>query len=200
MSNQHAVRETDGRLGSLDAALQPGPIRRWLSGILFLVLRLAGYIPSNHLRLLAYRMVGMRIGRGSHIYMGAEIRSPHLIRIGTGSSIGHRAILDGRGSLAIGSNVNLSTGVWVWTMDHDPRSPTFDSRKAAVVIGDFVWLSCRVVVLPGVTIGEGAVAAAGAVVTRDVSPYTIVGGVPAIPIGERPRGLRYELSEYTPLI
>ena len=200
MSNEQAVRDADGRLRSLDVALQPGPLRRWLGGIFFLVLRLAGYIPSNHLRLLAYRMLGMRIGRGSHIYMGAEIRSPHLICIGAGSSIGHRAILDGRGSLTIGSNVNVSTGVWVWTMDHDLRSPTFDSRKAAVVIGDFAWLSCRVVVLPGVTIGEGAVVAAGAVVTRDIPPYTIVGGVPAKQIGERPRDLRYDLSEYTPLI
>jgi len=199
MSNGQAVRE-DGRLRSLDGALQPGPLRRWLGGILFLLLRLAGYIPSNHVRLLTYRMLGMAIGSGSHIYMGAEIRSPHLIRIGRGSSIGHRAILDGRGRLTIGSNVNFSTGVWVWTMDHDPGSPTFATRKAPVVIGDFAWLSCRVVVLPGVTIGEGAVVAAGAVVTGDIPPYAIVAGVPAKQIGERARDLHYNLSEYTPLI
>ncbi len=187
-------------LAALDANLQPGRARRWLGGLAFLVLAIAGRIPSNHARLLVYRMFGMKIGRGSHIYMGAEVRSPHRSRIGSGCSIGHGAILDGRGRLTIGNNVNLSSGVWIWTMEHDPNSPTFAVRHQPVVIGDFAWLSCRVVVLPGVTVGEGAIVAAGAVVTKDVEPYAIVGGVPARRIGERSRDLRYDLSVYTPMI
>jgi acetyltransferase-like isoleucine patch superfamily enzyme len=184
----------------LDAALKPGGARRWLGGFAFLLLSMTGRIPSNHVRRLIYRLLGMKIGRGSHIYMGAEIRSPHRIHIGTGCSIGHGAILDGRGSLTIGNNVNFSTGVWVWTMQHDTNSPGFESYHRPVMIGDYAWLSCRTVVLPGVTIGEGAVVAAGAVVTKDVEPYAIVGGVPAKRIGERPRGLDYDLSVYTRMI
>lgn len=162
--------------------------------LIFLSLRLAGYIPSHHIRLFAYRCFGMRIGRGSHIYMGAEIRGPWAIRIGLGSSIGHRAILDGRGGIVIGNNVNVSTGVWIWTASHDVHTKDFSGgrpRKRQVAIGDYAWLSCRVTILQGVTIGEGAVVAAGAVVTTEVLPYTIVGGVPAKKIGERPRGLDY---------
>jgi acetyltransferase-like isoleucine patch superfamily enzyme len=188
------------RLASLDRAVRPGPVRRWISGAAHACLRLAGFVPSNHVRRFVYRSFGMKIGRGSHLYMGAEIRSAHRIAIGSGCSIGHAAILDGRGGLTIGNNVNLSTGVWIWTMEHDPQSPAFGVRVQPVAIGDFAWISCRAVVLPGVTIGTGAIVAAGAVVVKDVAPFTIVGGVPAKPIGERRRDLAYDLSDYTPLI
>lgn len=71
-----------------------------------------------------------------------------------------------------------------------------------VQIGDYAWISRRAVILPGVTIGEGAVVAAGAVVTKNVAPYTVVGGVPAKFVAERPRGLTYTLGEcgHTPFI
>lgn len=165
-----------------------------------LFLKVTGYVPSQHVRRLIYRAFGMRIGPGSHIYMGAEIRGAHRITIGTGTSIGHSAILDGRGWLSIGNNVNVSTGVWIWTRSHDVASPDFAGTRAPVVIEDYVWLSCRVTVLQGVTVGEGAVVAAGAVVTRDVEPYSVVAGVPARKIGERPRGLRYALDDYIHMI
>lgn len=177
---------------------------KWLSPVLipieFLTLKFTGHIPSHHIRNLIYRIFGMRIGRGSHIYGCAEIRNPRGIRIGAGTSIGHYAILDGRGGLVIGNNVNLSSGVWIWTVEHDVASPDFKANSASVVIEDYVWLSCRVTVLPGVTVREGAVVAAGAVVTKDVEPYTIVGGIPAKKIGERPRGLHYVLSKYIHMI
>jgi len=188
-------------IGLLEAAKR---IYQWLSPVLipiiFLALKFTGHIPSHHIRKWIYRAFGMRIGRGSHIYGGAEIRNPFGITIGTGCSIGHSAILDGRHHLVIGNNVNFSTGVWVWTAEHDVRSLDFKGHGAPVIIEDYVWLSCRVIVLPGVTVGEGAVVAAGAVVTKDVPPYTIVGGVPARKIGERPRGLNYELSNYIHMI
>ncbi len=66
-----------------------------------------------------------------------------------------------------------------------------------MTIGDRVWIAYRAVILPGVTIGEGAVVAAGAVVSRDVAPYTIVAGNPAQPVGTRSRDLDYRL-DYSP--
>jgi maltose O-acetyltransferase len=77
------------------------------------------------------------------------------------------------------------------------QDPDFVESFAPVVIGDRVWIGLRALVLGGVTIGEGAIVAAGAVVTKDVAPYTIVAGVPAVSVGERTRGLRYEL-DYRP--
>lgn len=175
--------------------------RIWLllHGFKFLLLILTGRVPSHTLRRLLYRAFGMQIGERTVIYMGAEVRHPANIRIGPGSIVGHRAILDGRHGITIGRNVNFSTGVWIWTVQHDPSSPTFDDVGGPVVIGDHAWISCRTVILPGVTIGEGAVVAAGAVVTKDVAPYTIVGGVPAKPIGERPREIAYELGRGAPI-
>ena len=167
----------------------------YIGGLAYLLGRLAGYIPSRHLRRWTYRFVfGMRVSRTAVIYGGAEIRSPSRIVIGEHTVIGHGAILDGRFGLCIGSNVNLSTGVWIWTAQHDPQSPEFKSRGAPVVIGDYAWLSSRCTILPGICVGEGAVVAAGAVVAEDVPPYTIVGGVPARAIGHRTRDLRYQLK------
>ena len=136
------------------------------------------------------------------IYFGAEIREPYKLKIGEGSIIGDRAVLDARNGISIGANVNLSTEVHIWTEQHDHRDPDFKCNSDdsfRVVIEDRAWLGPRTTILHGVTIGEGAVVAAGAVVTKDVAPYTIVGGVPAKKIGERTHDLRYEFSgDYIP--
>ena len=73
------------------------------------------------------------------------------------------------------------------------NSASFDAYYEPVTVGEWTWIAAGSIVLAGVTIGEGAVVAAGAV-TRDVRPYTIVGGVPARPIAERSRDLDHELS------
>ncbi len=168
--------------------------------IIFLFLKVIGYFPSHNVRLFIYRILGMKIGEGTHVYMGAEIRAAPWVSIGRNSSVGHNAILDGRGKLKIGDNVNISSGVWIWTRSHDINSSEFVGTRGSVVIEDYAWLSCRVVILQGVTVGRGAVVAAGAVVTKDVEPYSVVGGVPANKIGERSRDLRYQLSDYIHII
>lgn len=119
--------------------------------------------------------------------------APWKLSIGKNSIIGNDAMLDARNGITIGNNVSLSMGVWIWTMEHDPQDPYFGAKGGSVVIGDYAWISCRVVILPGVTIGKGAVVAAGAVVTKDVAPFTIVGGVPARTLGKRTKDLRYTL-------
>jgi acetyltransferase-like isoleucine patch superfamily enzyme len=140
--------------------------------------------------------MGVRLGRGALVHRGLELRAPTRVRIGAGSVIGFDAILDGRKGIEIGRQVNISSSVAIWTLQHDHRDPQFRARGGPVVIGDRAWLSFRCTVLPGVTIGEGAVVAAGAVVTKDVPRYAIVGGVPASVIGERsPRELTYDLTK-----
>jgi maltose O-acetyltransferase len=96
--------------------------------------------------------------------------------------------------LTVGNHVSISEGVAVFTLGHDPASPEFEKRGAPVCIGDRVFVGTRAMILPGVTVGEGAVVAAGALVTRDVAPFTMVAGVPAQPIGQRPRHLTYILN------
>ena len=156
-------------------------------------LALAGKLPVHALRVAAIRAWGGTVHPDATIYHGFEIRGAAHLTVGARSSIGNGAILDARAGITIGDDVNLSTGVHIWTGQHDPQSPDFAYESAPVVIGDRAWVSTRVTILPGVTIGEGAVVAAGAVVTNDVAPFTMVGGVPAKPIGNRRRELRYRL-------
>ena len=153
-----------------------------------------GTIPSHAIRNFIYRNVyKMQMASNVVIYGRGEFRAPNNIIIGRGSIIGDQAVLDARNGIELGENVNFSTGVWIWTEQHDYNCPQFSctDKGGKVIIGDRAWLSCRSIVLPGVTIGEGAVIAAGAVVTQDVPPYTIYGGVPAKKIGERNRNLEY---------
>lgn len=164
-----------------------------LSGFVRLLVYKTSFIPSHRIRNFIYRRIlEIQMGKNVTIYYGTEFRAPWKISIGQGSIIGDQCILDGRNGIEIGRNVNFSTGVWIWTMQHDYDAADFRlSDKGCVRIGDRAWLGPRCVILPGVTIGAGAVIAAGAVVTKDVSPYTLVGGVPAKPLGTRNDQLNY---------
>lgn len=167
----------------------------YASDLKFLTLQFTGKIPAQTVRHWIYRGIyQLQLGENSVIYNSCHIRAPKLIRIGDFTSIGDQCVLDGRGGLTIGNSVNLSTGAWIWTAQHDLNHPGFGGESAPVVIEDYAWVSSRTTILPGVTIGEGAVVAAGAVVTKSIAPYDIVGGVPAKKIGERNRDLNYQLN------
>lgn len=155
-----------------------------------------GLLPSVHLRRWLYKGLGAECGAHSVFHYRTEIRDPYLLKVGAGTVIGDNALLDAHNGLTLGNNVNLSSNVVIYTGQHDHRDPYFRSKggKRSVEIGDRAWLGSNVMVLPGVVIGEGAVCCGGAVVTKDVEPFTVVAGVPARKVGERPRDLRYELG------
>jgi acetyltransferase-like isoleucine patch superfamily enzyme len=164
-------------------------------GLNMLTLRLLSYLPIHTVRILILKyLYKMKIGKNVRIYMGTEIRSPSKITIGSNTIVGHNCVLDGRGGLTIGSNVNLSSEVMIWTNQHDPDDKYFSIASKKVTVGDRAWLSCRSIILPGVSIGKGAVVAAGAVVTKAVEPYSIVGGVPAQVLRMRKTDLEYTLN------
>lgn len=148
-------------------------------------LRLIGWIPLHTIRILSYKLDGVKIGRKVHIHMGTQFFNPSNITIGEGTIIGQNVFLDGRDKLTIGKHVDIASEVLIYNSEHDINSNDFVPVNAAVVIGDYVFIGPRVIILPGVKIGTGAVVGAGAVVTKDVAEFEIVGGVPAKPIGER---------------
>ena len=158
-----------------------------------------GYFPSHYIRNIIYKYIFLiNKSKGSIIYYGAYIRGGANLFIGNGSIIGDRCQIDARsGGVFIGENVNIGTCVSLWTDSHDVDDPWFrstSSKKGKIIIGNRAWLGSHCIVLDQVCIGEGAVIAAGAVVTKDVEPYTIVAGIPAKKIGERNRNLRYHLG------
>lgn len=158
-------------------------------------LTLAGYLPSHFLRKLIYRFYGVEIGEKSYIHMGARFNEPWRVKIGNGSILGNDIFLDGRELLIIGNHVDIASEVLIYNSEHDLASEDFVAKNGAVEIGDYVFIGPRAIILPGVKIGEGAVIAAGAVVTKDIPPYMIVGGIPATFIKERPlKDLHYRLG------
>jgi maltose O-acetyltransferase len=177
-----------------------------LALVRYLTNRVIARVPVYAVRHAWYRRVlGMRIGEGSallmdlYLYIRGRPRPDRPgISIGRQSVINQQCCLDGRGGLAIGDNVNISPGVWILTDAHDLHDPLFREILAPVTIGDHVWIGSRAMILPGVTVGEGAVVAAGAVVTRNVERYTVVAGVPARQIGTRSQRPRPGRRVYKP--
>jgi len=163
-------------------------------GAAFLQASILAQVPSRSMRRWGYRAIGMDLHDTAIIHRGLELRSPRNIEIGPGCIVGFDSILDGRNGIVMGASVNLSSQVAIWTMQHDYQDPDFGVKGGAVEVCDRAWLSFRSTILPGVTIGEGAVVAAGAVVTADVPPFVVVGGVPARIIGERTRDLHYDFG------
>lgn len=159
--------------------------------------------PRWYIRLLA--SLYQHRGRGSKIYRSARMDTPPYRRfslgdhsviesyacvnnavgdviIGDYTRIGlHNTII---GPVTIGSHVNLAQGITVTALNHNFENPDLriDEQGVStkpVVIGNDVWIGANAVILPGVTIGEHCVVAAGAVVTKNVPPRSLVGGVPA---------------------
>jgi acetyltransferase-like isoleucine patch superfamily enzyme len=136
------------------------------------------------------KILGLDLGHGSSIHMGCFITG-RGVSVGSGTVVNRKVHLDGRGTLIIGNNVSISPEAYVLTMTHEVNSADFAGVKKTTCIEDYGWIGVRAIILPGVRIGKGAVVGAGAVVTRDVAPFTIVAGSPARKIGERKTDLRY---------
>jgi len=159
-----------------------------------MLLRWTGHIPSHALRKTIYRLAGVKIGKGSTIHMWANFFQARNVVIGQDTIIGDHCFLDGRAPLKIGSHTAIASQVLIYNSEHNVHNPYFTAIEEPVEIGDYVFIGARAIILPGVKIGNGAVVAAGAVVTKDVPEKTIVGGVPAREIGKREIPLNYRLG------
>ena len=142
-------------------------------------------------RAAVIRELFAQIGEPFTVYPGFHCDNGRHIRIGSHAFINYNVSIMDRGTVTIGDHVLLAPNVVITT-----SNPPFDPRlrreslgyASPVTIGDDVWIGYRATILSGVTIGQGAMIAAGSVVTKDVPPYAVVGGVPA-------RVIRYRFSQ-----
>ncbi len=173
--------------------------RRWFLNEIWGDLRLywltmLGYVPSHRVRNFFYRWCGVRLARTSSIHWRSRFFSPEGLSVGEHCTIGNDSFFDARSGVTIGDCVNIAGEVRIYTREHDIDDPYFAEVGGPVFIEDYAYIGTRVTIMPNVRIGRGAVVASGAVVTRDVPPYMLVGGVPARVIRERSHDLRYKLG------
>lgn len=142
------------------------------------------------------------IKRGALINETAEIGEVKVVgqcrflSIGTQSFLG-RVIINIHAEVKIGDRVCINDGVEILTASHNVTDPEWKEIKENITIGDYVWIGTGAMILPGVTIGRGAVIGARAVVSKSVEAGTIVVGSPARPVStKRPDELNYNPCEF----
>jgi len=156
--------------------------------------RLITHVPVNSLRTSSLRRLGAQIGPNVWLFGSSEFLAPQHLAIEGNCHIGRYCQIDARGGISIGRNVVIASHCLLITADHDFQSPDFPGQLAPIVIKQRAWVASRAMLVRGVTVGEGAVVAAGAVVVSDVAPWTVVGGIPARKIGDRNPRQDYEID------
>jgi len=161
---------------------------KWIRDYIFQIVL---YGPGK-LRALPLRIFAKSIGRDVRIENNCTFINPKNISIGNHVFINRNVEIDANcGTVDIGNNVLIGSFTSLHTANHKFEKTDIPIIKQGletntrIVVEDDVWIGGRVYLLPNITIGTGSVVAAGAVVTKDVPPYTIVGGVPAKVIGKR---------------
>ena len=152
------------------------------------------YIPGFEgftLRYLFYKLLCKRLESFPFIFPGAHLQHSYGIEAGKNLNINRGVHIYARGGIKIGDYVLIGPNVVITSSQHryDIKGTPilFQGHELQpVTIGSDVWIGANAVILPGVNIGEGTIIGAGAIVTSDTEPYSIVGGIPATKIGERP--------------
>lgn len=164
----------------------------------YLMNRWVNRIPFWCIRKKLYKAAGMKIGN-SIILMNVETDAWEKIIIGDGVCINQYCHLDGRGGLVIEDNASLSIYTKIITGTHDKDSREFAYKSKPVIIKQRVWTGVNSVILPGTTMGEGSVLAAGSVaIGKEYESFKVFSGNPAKLLAERNNLIDYDLSNWTP--
>lgn len=138
------------------------------------------------LRRLVLAIFGADIHKSAKIRRTARIDCPWNLTMGELSALGDHAYILARAPVRVGSSCTLSQYTKILTRAHDPLDPDYEIYTAPVTIHDDAWIAADVVVMPGVTVGEGVVVGARSFVDRSIEPWKIAAGEPATPRRARP--------------
>jgi putative colanic acid biosynthesis acetyltransferase WcaF len=189
---RHATTSRGDALHGRDPYLVPAfPLRdrlaRALWGLAHLLLVRWTPRPMHGWRRLVLVAFGARLARGCHIYPRAEIWAPWNLECGPQATIADGAVVYNPSPVRLGSHAIVSQHGYLCGATHDCDDPAFPLVSAPITLGDYAWVCARATVQPGVTLGDGAVLALGAVATRDLEPWTVYAGVPARRLKPRAR-------------
>ena len=162
--------------------------------LVFLINLIYYLIPSFYLKNLFLKIIRIEVNKNSYIHSKVTFYKWGNLKIGRNTVINSGCRIDNRKLISIGDNVSIAHNTQIYTCGHDINSPYFDISGKDVIIADYVCVFSNCLIMPGVNIGEGAVVYSGSVVTKDVPPYTIVGGNPAIKINTRKTNLLYNIN------
>jgi glycosyltransferase involved in cell wall biosynthesis/carbonic anhydrase/acetyltransferase-like protein (isoleucine patch superfamily) len=151
---------------------------------LFLINIMHSLLPF-FMRTILYRACGFEVHSGATLQGGVRFFHLGRMRIGNGSVINRGVYLDNRCGIEIGECVSIAHDVKIYSLGHDIHNDLFPVKGRQVVIEDYVVIFAGAMIMPGIRIGKGSVVMAGAVVTRDVPAFRIVGGNPACDLGAR---------------
>lgn len=166
-----------------------------LKFILVAWLNITSTILPNPLRRWYLRCFGIVMGKGSCIHRGCKFFHVGKFRLGKNSVVNFGCYLDNRRGITIGDNVGIAHNTKIYSLGHDLNSPGFETKGAPVKIEDNVFVFANAIIMPGVTVHEGAVILSGSVVTKDVPSWSVVGGNPAKEIRKRSSEISYS-SKY----
>ncbi len=143
------------------------------------------------LKIFILRVFGASIGKHVIIKPGVNIKYPWLLKIDDYVWIGENVWIDNLAKVSIGAHCCISQGAFLLCGNHNYKSITFDLMVKEIVMEDGVWIGAKAIVCPGVTCKTHAVLSVGSVATKDLEPYGIYIGNPAVQVRER----RIELTK-----
>jgi len=150
------------------------------------------YITPPFISTFLWKLILGKKGKAVFIDGGAFFRYPSRVFIGNNVSINNNvefypSWFDKNSTITLGNNIRIGPGVRFFAAGHDisDLNLEFNASASPIVVMDHCWIGGGAIILPGITINEGAIVAAGSVVTKDVPKYSVVGGVPAKFIKER---------------
>lgn len=151
------------------------------------------FLPFHIVRIFYLRnFLNVNIGQYSFIHMGARFEGK--ISIGSHTVIGRNCVL--KGDILIKDNVSITAETYIFTSSHLINDAYFNCFYKMVIIEDYAWIGARAMIMPGVTIGKGAVLGAVSTANKDIPDYEIYAGIPAKRIGSRSKDLKYELNYF----